>query len=79
MLLAPAMNTLMWTHPATEEALDKLQVKHKNAFFIREFDMRQRWGARVVPPVSKTLACGDTGVGAMAAVQDIAAEVAKLL
>ena len=32
-------------------------------------------GVKVVPPVSKTLACGDKGTGAMASPVDIAASV----
>ena len=36
-------------------------------------------GVEVIPPVSKKLACGDTGVGAMAEVEDIVeAAVGKL-
>ena len=54
-LLAPAMNTLMWDHPATEIAINTLK----------------KWGVTLVPPVSKTLACGDIGTGAMASVDEI--------
>lgn len=43
--VAPAMNTLMWTHPFTE--------KHLNA--IEEI------GIKIIPPVQKTLMCGDKG------------------
>jgi phosphopantothenoylcysteine decarboxylase len=57
LLLAPAMNTAMWRHPATAAHLGVLQG----------------WGAAVVPPVEKVLACGDRGVGAMAEVADIVA------
>mmetsp|Transcript_29312 Transcript_29312/g.95534 ORF Transcript_29312/g.95534 Transcript_29312/m.95534 type:complete len:203 (+) Transcript_29312:346-954(+) len=57
-LLAPAMNTLMWESPFTAKHLAVLA---------------DELGARVVPPVAKTLACGDVGVGAMASVDDIAA------
>ncbi len=63
MLVAPAMNTLMWTHPTTKDSLTILE----------------KWGICVMQPVSKTLACGDTGVGAMASVTDIAQQVAKML
>lgn len=56
LLLAPAMNTKMWTHPATQRQLATLQGFGN---------------AAVVAPVSKKLACGDTGVGAMASVQDV--------
>lgn len=57
LLLAPAMNTFMWESPFTEQHLA----------------VCRRLGATVVPPVSKRLACGDVGAGAMAAPADIAA------
>ena len=50
LIVAPAMNTYMWTSPFTE--------KHLSAC--------QDLGVIVVPPVSKKLACGDVGVGGMA-------------
>jgi phosphopantothenoylcysteine decarboxylase len=55
MLVAPAMNTAMWDHPATFEHLNKITL----------------WGAKIIQPVEKTLACGDTGVGAMADIKTI--------
>ena len=61
-VVAPAMNTAMYIHPATGPQLETLE----------------RWYAPkciVVPPVTKTLACGDSGVGAMASVDDIVAAV----
>jgi phosphopantothenoylcysteine decarboxylase len=57
LLLAPAMNTAMWRHPATAAHLGALRG----------------WGARVLPPAERRLACGDIGVGAMADVGDIVA------
>lgn len=63
LLIAPAMNTAMWDHPATAEHLDRLRA----------------WGVGVVSPVAKTLACGDVGVGAMASVQDIQIAVGQAL
>lgn len=59
LFVAPAMNTLMWTHPATAEQLAKLK----------------QWGVVQVPVVAKKLACGDVGLGAMASWQDIVAAV----
>ena len=61
MVVAPAMNTKMWEHPVTAGQLKKLQ----------------RWGVQVVDPIEKLLACGDKGVGAMAAVDVIAALTAQ--
>lgn len=46
-LVAPAMNTVMWDSPVTEEQLARLRAR----------------GVRIVPPVGKVLACGDVGVG----------------
>lgn len=63
LIVAPAMNSLMWTHPVT----------------ARHVAVLEEWGIRVVPPVSKRLACGDVGVGAMADVATIAAAVAEAL
>ncbi|KAK6517352.1 hypothetical protein TWF281_004008 [Arthrobotrys megalospora] len=49
--VAPAMNTLMWDHPVT-----KTQV--------RVLEEEWKW-FRVLRPVEKMLACGDSGSGAM--------------
>jgi len=62
-VIAPAMNTFMWHQRVTSEHLSVLQ----------------RRGVHVVPPVSKALACGDTGMGAMASVPTITNEVLRLL
>jgi phosphopantothenoylcysteine decarboxylase len=50
-LIAPAMNTAMWDHPHTS---DHLQC------------CVQKLRYHVVPVISKRLACGDVGFGAMA-------------
>jgi phosphopantothenoylcysteine decarboxylase len=55
MILALAMNTQMYKHPATTEACNKLM----------------NWGHLIVHPQEKTLFCGDTGIGAMAQIDDI--------
>ena len=57
-VVAPAMNTQMWTHPAVE----------KNVSTLRDM------GVTIVEPVVKTLACGETGIGAMAPISNIVAE-----
>lgn len=55
-ILAPAMNTYMWNHPATDEHLQKIK----------------RWfNVIIIPPIEKKLACGDTGIGALADISDI--------
>jgi phosphopantothenoylcysteine decarboxylase/phosphopantothenate--cysteine ligase len=55
-VLAPAMNTNMWQHPATQANLETLR----------------RRGHRIVEPESGYLACGMTGPGRLAAPEEIA-------
>ena len=55
LLLAPAMNTVMWQHPATQENLRVLIQR----------------GARSVGPEGGMLACGDVGAGRMSEPVDI--------
>ncbi len=55
LLIAPAMNTVMWWQPAVREALDTLSAR----------------GAAIVTPTSGELACGDTGEGRLAPVEEI--------
>lgn len=62
-VLAPAMNTVMWQQPAVQDALATLQ----------------RRGARVVAPVSGMLADGEIGEGKLAAPESIAAAVLEAL
>ncbi|CAN1239541.1 Probable phosphopantothenoylcysteine decarboxylase [Linum grandiflorum] len=50
MFIAPAMNTFMWRNPFTERHL----------IVVDEI------GITMIAPVSKKLACGDYGTGAMA-------------
>ncbi len=52
-VVAPAMNTLMWEHPATGRHLDQLAQDLGPSL-------------RVVPPITKQLACEDIGIGALA-------------
>ena len=54
-VVAPAMNTMMWTNNPTFDQIHKLQGR----------------GVKVVPPIKKELACGDTGEGAMAEIRNI--------
>jgi len=46
-LIVPAMNTAMFTHPATQESLGKLS----------------QWGIHILPTDKGYLACGDSGEG----------------
>eukprot|EP00052_Salpingoeca_macrocollata_P011247 m.86464 g.86464 ORF g.86464 m.86464 type:complete len:153 (-) comp17964_c0_seq3:242-700(-) len=62
-VVCPAMNTAMWEHPTTARNLKLLT------------DM----GYHVIDPVSKLLACGDSGLGAMAGIDTICSTTQKLL
>ncbi len=54
--LAPAMNTVMWMKPVVQGHVRTLAER----------------GARIIPPVSGNLACGEQGLGAMADLEAIA-------
>jgi phosphopantothenoylcysteine decarboxylase len=86
-VLAPAMNTLMWEHPFTRRHLKSvaadagaahLPMHLDDALLIAQINDRSKT-LRVVPPVTKALACGDVGAGALAEVGDIVAAVADVL
>ena len=62
-LLAPAMNTGMWTAQATQDNLKTLQER----------------GVHTVGPASGMLACGDTGAGRMSEPEEIVEAICKLL
>jgi phosphopantothenoylcysteine decarboxylase len=86
-VLAPAMNTLMWEHPLTGRHLRQLAADagagsippEANLDDVMAWINRTCPRLRVVPPVSKRLACGDVGVGGLAEVEDIVAVVEDLL
>ncbi|KAJ1910997.1 putative phosphopantothenoylcysteine decarboxylase [Tieghemiomyces parasiticus] len=63
-VVCPAMNTHMWDHPFTGKHLRVL---------VDELHFR------VIPPISKLLACGDLGIGAMAEPVDIMAKVTEII
>jgi phosphopantothenoylcysteine decarboxylase len=86
-VLAPAMNTLMWQHPFTRRHLRSVAADFGaghlpshlgDADLIAQVNARSRT-LRVVPPVTKALACGDVGVGGLADVGDVVAAVAAVL
>ena len=62
-LAAPAMNTGMWTAPATQENIRTLKAR----------------GVRFIGPDSGILACGDTGAGRMSEPEEIVNAIAKML
>lgn len=74
-ILAPAMNTLMWEHPLTSRHFRKLTPSQpppglKNDQLI-DWINSQDLGVRIVEPIEKNLACGEIGMGAMAEVDAI--------
>jgi phosphopantothenoylcysteine decarboxylase len=82
-ILAPAMNTLMWEHPLTARHLRQLAADAGAGPVPEGLDLdslvdwinRNCRNLQIVPPISKRLACGDVGVGAMAGLDDIVAAV----
>jgi phosphopantothenoylcysteine decarboxylase len=62
-LIAPAMNAMMWQHPATTASLERLRS----------------WGVRVLDPVDGPHACGEGGPGRLADPEQIAADVLTVL
>jgi phosphopantothenoylcysteine decarboxylase/phosphopantothenate--cysteine ligase len=62
-LIAPAMNTLMWHHAATQANLDILRAR----------------GIATVGPNAGDLACGEVGAGRMAEVPEIVEAIGGLL
>jgi phosphopantothenoylcysteine synthetase/decarboxylase len=62
-LLAPAMNGKMWSHPATMENVEKLKSR----------------GVEVIGPEEGMLACGYEGLGRLWKVEDIAFRAEFLL
>jgi phosphopantothenoylcysteine decarboxylase/phosphopantothenate--cysteine ligase len=62
-LIAPAMNALMWTHPATQANLATLAAR----------------GVRQVGPNAGDLACGEVGSGRMAEPMEILAAIETCL
>jgi phosphopantothenoylcysteine decarboxylase len=82
-VLAPAMNTLMWESPVTVRQLRQILQDHAGRPVPDEFRLDEApalfatYAPKIilVPPQSKMLACGDVGVGAMAEVAEIASVV----
>ena len=86
-VLAPAMNTLMWDSPVTRRQLGQILLDRGAGDPITPWELadapavfaRHAPGIALVAPGSKRLACGDVGVGAMAEVAPILAAVVHQL
>ena len=84
-ILAPAMNTLMWEHPATARHLRQIAFDAGLATVPATTDLPELMAwinaqcplLQIVPPQQKKLACEDVGVGAMASLEDIVQFVKK--
>jgi phosphopantothenoylcysteine decarboxylase len=63
-IIAPAMNTVMYKHPLTKIQLDLL---------INQF------GFTLVDSIEKKLMCGDIGIGAMANIETIVKTLFNLI
>jgi phosphopantothenoylcysteine decarboxylase len=82
-VLAPAMNTLMWEHPATarhlcqlaEDAGADITTSPKEPLAVADWVNANCRTLHVVPPQDKRLACDDVGVGAMGSLDSILAAV----
>jgi phosphopantothenoylcysteine decarboxylase len=85
LILAPAMNTLMWDSPVTLGHLRQLIAYRTTEPVPAGWTLDQapaiyaRYVPKIIliPPQSKRLACGDVGVGAMAEVTEIAEVVRR--
>ncbi|CAG7558877.1 unnamed protein product [Fusarium equiseti] len=66
-LVAPAMNTAMFTHPITATQLKVLE---------KDWGGESGW-FEVLQPIAKSLACGDVGNGAMVTWERIVEEIEK--
>jgi phosphopantothenoylcysteine decarboxylase len=86
-VLAPAMNTLMWENPFTRRHLRSLAADAGAGHIPGHLDGPQLIAQindrsktlRIVPPVEKRLACGDVGPGGLAEVADVVAAVREML
>ncbi|MEM6911338.1 MAG: flavoprotein [Verrucomicrobiota bacterium] len=63
LVIAPAMNGKMWQHPATQANVEVLEAR----------------GARFLGPSEGMLACGYEGTGRLLPVEEILAEIERLL
>jgi phosphopantothenoylcysteine decarboxylase/phosphopantothenate--cysteine ligase len=55
MYIAPAMNSMMWSYPATQNSISTLQ----------------QWGVKILMPEAGELACGENGAGRLMELDEI--------
>lgn len=75
-IMCPAMNTLMWNNPFTAEHLRKLDMICNQQNGARKYSAKL---LQIVEPVSKVLACGDEGKGALASIETILAAINQVV
>lgn len=61
LIIAPACNTYMWENRIVQDNIEKLEL----------------YGTKIIYPTCKTLACGDTGIGAMENISEICKFIQK--
>lgn len=78
-VVAPAMNTAMWTHPVTAKHMRVLEEDWGvGSTSLPSSSVCAGW-IEVLRPVEKTLACGDVGDGAMREWSEIVRRIETLL
>jgi phosphopantothenoylcysteine decarboxylase len=85
-ILAPAMNTLMWQHPQTIRQFRELAAIWHLApppdlnlpDIVQWINAKAGGKLSIAGPIEKMLACGDLGMGAMTEVAELVREVSKL-
>lgn len=89
LLVAPAMNSLMWESPITRRHFAQILCDRRAMWpghgalpemdeIIQEFKLWKE-PIRIIPPVEKALACGDVGMGGMASVANIIEHVREFM
>ncbi len=78
LLLAPAMNTAMWEHPLTLTQLSTIQSFWNTTRRDPGHRVDNTKMIKIIAPQVKTLACGELGNGALAAVDNILAAIKEV-
>ena len=72
------MNTAMWEHPLTQTQLSTIQSFWNNTRRDPGHRVDNAKMIKIIAPQVKTLACGELGNGALAAVNDIVGAVEEV-